>query len=253
MCVPGKKKKKEYTAQSRSDEPDFQAISGLGPCERADSICSPKSWSGNLHHNEPGQEFPFLQRTTFDLCFMISISPLRFFSPKAPSPFHDRGGGNSTQKCNKLRLTFVSASQRVPSLVFFFRSPLVQVPSWSGRSEHWSCIRSLCALLLVLSSTSGSVANRCVSPLPSFVASLSHPFVLPPFASQVAVLKGHMATITHLQGFGDHLLSVDRDSVLKMWDVSEWPKMPDQGCKLKAIEPVCQIDLGPDFNVTCIV
>jgi hypothetical protein len=61
-----------------------------------------------------------------------------------------------------------------------------------------------------------------------------------------------MATITHLQAFGDHLLSVSRDSVMKIWDMSQCSKIASTG-QLTTVESEGQIDFGEGFHVTCMV
>lgn len=67
----------------------------------------------------------------------------------------------------------------------------------------------------------------------------------------VAMFKGHQATITHLYAFGDHLLSVSRDSVLKIWDMSECTKIASKG-ELTTVETEDQIEFAEGFHVSCM-
>jgi hypothetical protein len=61
-----------------------------------------------------------------------------------------------------------------------------------------------------------------------------------------------MATVTHLYAFGDHLLSVARDSVLKIWDTSLCPKSVSQD-EVKTVQAEGEIDFGEGFHVTSMV
>lgn len=68
----------------------------------------------------------------------------------------------------------------------------------------------------------------------------------------MATFKGHMATITHMCSFGGHLLSVGRDSVLKIWDWSQCSVLASKE-ECKQLEAIGEISFGESFHVTCMV